>query len=65
MSVSLSGITNTRLIGPLAVAFGTEQMLLIAGVLNILTCVAAVLVPSVYSLRASAAPVTAATEPAA
>ena len=32
-------------------------MLLIAGVLNILTCVGVVLVPSVYSLRASAAPV--------
>jgi hypothetical protein len=40
-------------------------MLLVAGALNILTCVGVVLIPAVYSLRASAAPVTAATEPAA
>ena len=63
-SVALNPL-GYALIGPLAVAFGTEEMLLIAGVLNILTCVGVVLVPSVYSLRASAAPVTAATEPAA
>ena len=63
-SVALNPL-GYALIGPLAVAFGTEEMLLIAGVLNILTCVGVVLVPSVYSLRASAAPVTAVTESAA
>jgi len=56
-SVALNPL-GYALIGPLAVAFGTEEMLLIAGVLNILTCVAVVLVPSVYGLQASAAPVT-------
>ena len=63
-SVALNPL-GYALIGPLAVAFGTEEMLLIAGVLNILTCIGVVLIPSVYSLRASAAPVTAATESAA
>jgi hypothetical protein len=57
-SVALNPL-GYALIGPLAVAFGTEEMLIVAGVLNILTCVGVVLVPSVYSLRASAAPVTA------
>jgi len=47
------------LIGPLAVAFGTSEMLLIAGILNIAVCIGIVLVPSVYSLRVSAAEVTA------
>jgi hypothetical protein len=63
-SVALNPL-GYALIGPLAVAFGTEEMLLIAGALNIVTCVGVVLIPSVYSLRASAAPVTAVTEPAA
>ena len=47
------------LIGPLAVAFGTSEMLLIAGILNIAVCIGIVLVPSVYSLRVSAPEVTA------
>jgi len=60
-SVALNPL-GYALIGPLAVAFGTEEMLLIAGVLNILTCIGVVLIPSVYSLRASAAPLTTPTE---
>jgi uncharacterized membrane protein len=47
------------LIGPLAAAFGTSEMLLIAGILNIAVCIGIVLVPSVYSLRVSAVEVTA------
>jgi hypothetical protein len=47
------------LIGPLAAAFGTSEMLLIAGILNIVVCIGIVLVPSVRSLRGSAAEVTA------
>ena len=47
------------LIGPLAAAFGTSEMLLIAGILNIAVCIGIVLVPSVYSLRVSAPEVTA------
>jgi hypothetical protein len=34
-------------IGPLAAAFGTSEMLLIAGFLNVAVCIGIVLVPSV------------------
>ena len=57
-SVALNPIGYV-LIGPLAAAFGTSEMLLIAGILNIAVCIGIVLVPSVRSVRASGAPVTA------
>jgi hypothetical protein len=57
-SVALNPIGYV-LIGPLAVAFGTSEMLLIAGILNIAVCIGIVLVPSVRSLRVSSAQVTA------
>jgi MFS family permease len=51
-SVALNPI-GYALIGPLAVAFGTSEMLVVAGLLNIATCVCVLLVPSVHSLRAA------------
>jgi len=39
------------LIGPIAAAVGTEETLVVAGLLNMATCVAVVLVPSVRGLR--------------
>ena len=60
-SVALNPI-GYALIGPLAVAFGTSEMLLIAGILNIAVCLGVVLVPSVRSLRVSSGPVAAAAE---
>jgi hypothetical protein len=60
-SVALNPI-GYALVGPLAVAFGTSEMLIIAGLLNIATCLGVVLVPSVHSLRASAAPTAVAAE---
>jgi hypothetical protein len=62
-SVALNPI-GYALIGPLAVAFGTSEVLLVAGILNIAVCVGIVLVPSVRSVRASGGQVTA-PEPAA
>jgi len=49
-SVALNPI-GYALIGPLAVAFGTSEMLLVAGCLNIAVCLGVVLIPSVRSLR--------------
>jgi MFS family permease len=63
-SVALNPI-GYALIGPLAVAFGTSEMLAIAGILNIAVCLGVVLVPSVRSLRSSSAGVAIAADPAA
>ena len=63
-SVALNPI-GYALIGPLAVAFGTSEMLLIAGGLNVAVCLGVVLVPSVRGLRASSVVGHAAAEPAA
>jgi MFS family permease len=63
-SVALNPI-GYALIGPLAVAFGTSEMLAIAGCLNIAVCLGVVLVPSVRALRSSSTAVTVATDPAA
>jgi len=63
-SVALNPIGYV-LIGPLAAAFGTSEMLVIAGILNITVCVVVALVPSVRALRSSSAGVTVAAEPAA
>ena len=63
-SVALNPI-GYALIGPLAVAFGTSEMLLIAGCANIAVCLGVVLIPSVRSLRAPRTAVAAAVEPAA
>jgi MFS family permease len=62
-SVALNPI-GYALIGPLAVAFGTSEMLVIAGCLNIAVCIGVLLVPSVRSLRSSSAGVAIAAEPA-
>ena len=62
-SVALNPI-GYALIGPLAVAFGTSEMLVIAGCLNIAVCLGVLLVPSVRSLRSSSTAVAVATEPA-
>jgi MFS family permease len=57
-SVALNPI-GYALIGPLAVAIGTPETLVIAAVLNICVCVGVVLVPSVRAIGMHAAPVVA------
>jgi MFS family permease len=49
-SVALNPI-GYALIGPVAAAIGTAETLVIAGILNVLVCVAVVLVPSVRAIR--------------
>jgi MFS family permease len=51
-SVALNPI-GYALIGPIAVAIGTTETLVIAGVLNVAVCISVVLVPSVRSVRMS------------
>jgi hypothetical protein len=63
-SVALNPI-GYALVGPLAAAFGTSEMLLIAGCANIAVCLGVVLVPSVRSLRSPRAAMGTAVEPAA
>jgi MFS family permease len=63
-SVALNPL-GYALIGPLAVAFGTSEMLVIAGCLNIAVCVVVALVPSVRGLRSSSTGVVIASDPAA
>jgi hypothetical protein len=59
-SVALNPV-GYALIGPLAVAIGTPETLVIAAVLNIGVCVGVVLVPSVRAIGLNAAPVVAET----
>ena len=49
-SVALNPI-GYALIGPIAVAIGTSQTLVIAGILNIVVCMSVLLVPSVRDIR--------------
>ena len=49
-SVALNPI-GYALIGPIAVALGTPETLVLAGVLNVLVCLSVLLVPSVRSIR--------------
>ena len=53
-SVALNPL-GYALIGPIAGAVGTSETLVIAGVLNMATCIAVVLVPSVRGLRGTPA----------
>jgi MFS family permease len=63
-SVALNPI-GYALIGPLAAAVGTSEMLVIAGILNIAVCLVVALVPSVRALRSSSPGVAVAAVPAA
>jgi hypothetical protein len=54
-SVALNPI-GYALIGPIAAAIGSSETLAIAGILNMATCVAVVLVPSVRGVRAHGPP---------
>jgi hypothetical protein len=63
-SVALNPI-GYALIGPLAAAVGTSEMLVIAGILNIAVCLVVALVPSVRALRSSSPGVAVAAGPAA
>ena len=51
-SVALNPI-GYALIGPIAVAIGTSQTVVIAGILNIVVCLSVVLIPSVRRVRMS------------
>lgn len=62
-SVALNPI-GYALIGPIAVAIGTSETLVMAGVLNILVCLSVVLVPSVRRVRMDG-PIVVEKEPAA
>jgi len=58
-SVALNPI-GYALIGPVAAAIGVPQTLIIAGILNVLTCFLVVLVPSVRKIRSDGPPIDAA-----